>query len=94
MTHNMNYIISVVGSFLFVFSTWLYTLTPPTCCDHHTHNSTDVFAYNKLCEEIELSIITKTTGMNVPPMLTMTLVLIGLAVSLSYAIQYNSYVNS
>ena len=80
VTHTINYVVSAIGSFLFVLATWFYTLTPPTCC-YHQSNTTDAQTYQDICKEIESSIFMEVTNIQVPPKLSMSLALIGLIAS-------------
>lgn len=82
MTQNISNVMSIIGAFLLVFSTWQYTLRAPTCC-HDSVNATVAHEFNRNCTEFETSIVLENISFHIPPMLNIALAVIGLTVSLS-----------
>ena len=82
MTQNISNVMSIVGAFLLVFSTWQYTVTAPMCC-HDSINASIAHEFNKNCSEFETSIVLEDISFHIPPNLNIGLAIIGLTVRLS-----------
>lgn len=85
VTYIISYGTNVIGTFLLVLSTWMYTLSPPACCYDHSNNATaEITISQQNCSAIATSITLKLTEGSVgsvPPPLSITLAMIGLTVS-------------
>ena len=66
MTQNISNVMSMIGAFLLVFSTWQYTITAPTCC-HDSINASIIHEFNKNCSEFETSIVLEDISFHIPP---------------------------
>ena len=84
MTQNISNVMSLIGAFLLVFSTWQYTLTAPSCC-HDSVNASTAHIFNKNCSEFETSIVLDDVSFHIPPSLNMSLAIVGLVVSITLA---------
>ena len=79
-TQAISNIISSICAIVLIFSTWQYTLNPPTCCPRESDNSTLFTDEGGGCEELQRDILLSNLNLHIPPSINITTSIIALVV--------------
>ena len=88
-TQAVSNIISSICAIVLIFSTWQYTLNPPSCCPRDSENTTTLFTdEGGGCEELQRDILLSNLNLHIPPTINITTSIIALVVCEAINLQY------